>query len=332
MTVLYALLAAMAFGDAYANLTYAEGGSFRIVRSGKTSVWDASSQDVFGMEIMIGDLISTGPGTVLELSVHPVSASVQIAENTSYSCTADESGKESKGELFYGRVHAKVAKLSGGSSFRISSPSLVAGVRGTDFGCDVIAVKPSAEPASPGSGTAAPASPVLSRVFVFEGTVAVAPARQTVLETVLVDSGKMVELLSTGAASGESALEVTPLSEEIRSYWQEIPAVGYIAEGESAPAAAESPKGPEWRSEGGYLVLDRSWPRSGESPVEFRTARLPNWAATALMIAGSAACNATSIYATQTGSAAWFVESGYSAGIVMTGTGAMLAILAALFD
>ena len=141
--ILVLLMTASALAAApYATITYAEGKSFSLLRSGKQTTVSVSSPDVFGMEIVPGDVIQTGAGTFLELYINPIAASVQIAENTSFRCDADSTGAKSSGELYYGRVRAKVAKLSGSSSYRISSPSLVAGVRGTDFGCDVIAVRP----------------------------------------------------------------------------------------------------------------------------------------------------------------------------------------------
>jgi len=332
--IAFLLATAAAFAQSYANVTYAEGGEFRVIRDGATLRWDAGNPDVFGMEIRRGDIINTGSETVLEISIHPVGASVQIAENTSFACNADETGVQSRGELYYGRVRAKVAKLASGSSFRVSSPSLVAGVRGTDFGCDVIVPRTADDEASSG---------VLSRVFCFEGSVAVTPVDSPSLDAVMVGPQEMVELSSTAAAEGATALDVTPIAGDVHEYWESIPAVGYMEEGVTAPVAkapepAESLERPEtaeeaeWRIEGPYLALDRSWPRTGKVPEGVGRARVPNWAAAALMVVGTSACSSVAIYARQTGSDAWFVQSGYSAGLVMTGTGALLAVLTSLFD
>lgn len=343
------LVSAVCFAESYANVTYAEGGTFRLVRGGVTTTWDVATGDVFGMEIFIGDMISTGPDTMLELSIHPVSASVQIAENTSYACNADGAGGQSRGELYYGRVHAKVAKLSGSNSFRITSPSLVAGVRGTDFGCDVIAVRPGSSTVTDGSNDSGAAgsaggpdspSPLVSRVFCFEGSVAVNRVETPALESVVVSTGEMVETVVQGApVSGNQtggtalpALEPVPISGEIKAYWQEIPSVGYLPEGQIAtPEDVQAPV-PEWREENGYLVLDRPWPRSESPAVKGQNVVIPSWAATALICLGTSACTSAAVYSVETGSDEWFVESGYSAGWVMTGTGALLAVIAALFN
>lgn len=309
-------LASFALAGEYANVTYAEGGAFRLVRAGVSKTLDASSPEVFGMEIMIGDIISTGPGTILELSIHPVSASVQIAENTSYSCGSDdERGELSRGELYYGRVRAKVAKLTGTSSFRISSPSLVAGVRGTDFGLDVIA---------PLSDT-----PAVNRVFCFEGLVAVSAADRPVLESVTVAAGQMVETLAGGAGSSkEERLVVKPIAEEVKTYWEQKPGVGYVDGSLRGEEPAESVI--QWRDEGGYLVLDRPWPRTGTLPSVKRQAAIPAWASATLMTLGSAVCSAVSVHAQDTGPDQWYVEAGYSAGWVMIGSGAALGLVTVL--
>lgn len=310
------LLASFLWADDYANVTYAEGGSFRLVRAGVSKTLEASSPEVFGMEIRIGDIISTGPGTILELSIHPVSASVQIAENTSYSCGSDdERGEFSRGELYYGRVRAKVAKLTGTSSFRISSPSLVAGVRGTDFGLDVIA---------PLTDT-----PAVNRVFCFEGLVAVSAVDRPVVESVTVSSGQMVETLSGGTEAGkDQRLEVKPIAEEVKTYWEQKPGVGYIDETSRDEVPVEIVK--QWREEGGFLVLDRVWPRTGTLPSVKRQAAIPAWASAALMTLGSAVCSAVSVYAQDNGPDQWYVEAGYSAGWVMVGSGAALGVLTVL--
>lgn len=333
MPILAALLVSAAlFAESYANVTYAEGGTFRVVRGGKTTSWDVGREDVFGLEIKTGDLISTGPGTILEISIHPISASVQIAENTSFSCDADATGAQSKGELYYGRVHAKVAKLVGGASYRISSPSLVAGVRGTDFGLDVIAARQTDANAADSSAS------VLSRVFCFEGSVAVTPADKPALEAVVVSTGQMVELATSQASSAEPPkLVPKPINEEVREYWEDKPQVGYLEEGEGANesavagAVAADTEG-DWRQEGPYLVKERAWPRAADPTETVRNVKVPNWAATALMIAGTTTSSALAIYSHQSGDNAWFVESGYSAGVVMAGSGALLALFSALFN
>ena len=125
----------------------------------------------------------------------------------------------SEGKLYYGRVRAKVAKLTSTSTYKITTPALVAGVRGTDFGCDHFYVRPSA----PSTPDAAQSSPTLNRVFCFEGHVAVAPATETPLEAVTIGGGEMVE--NSTPAVGDSAKEQVPLakapvSSEVSEFWK----------------------------------------------------------------------------------------------------------------
>lgn len=225
----------------YATVVYAEGSTFSVIRAGKSVSYAVDNPDVFGLPIERGDILQTSPRTYLEVTIHPVSASVQIAENTSFRCDADESGQNSKGELYYGRVRAKVGKLSGSSTYRISSPSMVAGVRGTDFGCDHIFVRPQV---AGGEGTAEVASTaVVNRVFCFEGSVLVVPVSDPGLKTVLVGGGEMIESSATTAsADGSIPVELTktPVSTEVTEFWKGRQFRGPDVAALSAEAAAQA--------------------------------------------------------------------------------------------
>jgi len=204
----------------YATVAYAEGRQFSVIRAGIPVSYNVDNPEVFGMSIERGDILQTGPGTYLEISIHPVSASVQIAENTSFRCDADESGMNSKGDLYYGRVRAKVGRLSGSSSYRIRSPALVAGVRGTDFGLAHLLVR---SPASDEATEEVPVSSVLNRVFCFDGSVLVAPVSESDLEHVVLGRGEMIEA-STSNMPVDSIppinLEKEPVSHEVTEFWK----------------------------------------------------------------------------------------------------------------
>jgi hypothetical protein len=205
----------------FATIVYAEGNSFSVIRAGKTVSYRVDNPDVLGLPIERGDILQTTSSTYLEVLIRPVSASVQIAENTSFRCDGDESGQNSKGELYYGRVRAKVAKLPGSSTYRISSPAMVAGVRGTDFGCDHFYVRPSAA-VTAGSPESSP-SHAINRVFCFEGSVVVVPASDPGLKNVLVGSGEMIEsstLVSAAAESGPIDLITAPVSRDVTEFWK----------------------------------------------------------------------------------------------------------------
>jgi hypothetical protein len=217
--VFFIMAAVLLAETPYATITYAEGKRFSVIRDGKSVSYGAESPEAIGLPIQRGDILQTTPGTFLEVLIHPISASIQLAENTTFRCDADESGMQSEGKLYYGRVRAKVAKLTGTSTYKITTPGLVAGVRGTDFGCDHFYVRPCA----PSTPDAAQASPTLNRVFCFEGHVAVAPAVAPADETVMIGGGEMVE--NSTPAAGDSAKEPVPIakapvSTEVSDFWK----------------------------------------------------------------------------------------------------------------
>ena len=194
-----------------------------------------------------GDILQTGPSTFLELSVREPRASIQIAENTSFLCSSDSAGRSSSGDLHYGRIRAKVATLSGNSSFRLSTPTLVAGVRGTDFGCDLLVD----QDASSAEGVR-----MTHRVFCFSGAVLVSEITDegsgVAAEPVELSGGDMVERVinrslpkrrfpcrpsrypaksSNSGASGRCSASIT------------LPASDEPVPGASPPAAADLKEG-----------------------------------------------------------------------------------------
>lgn len=298
-TILAFLVGAVAFAQTpYASITYAEGMSFILVRDGKTATWSIASDDVFGMEIKPGDIIQTSASSFLELAINPISATVQIAENTSFRFDADESGTKSTGELYYGRVRAKVAKLAGSSSYRISSPSLVAGVRGTDFGCDVISTA---------------GAPIVNRVFCFEGSVLVAEAVGTKLNTILIAKDEMVEkVVTTGNETNPenvAPLEKKSLSGEVINFWNARPFSDSVT---TVPPATTVPV------------------RSADEEKSMRNKRIPNITAISLIALGSLTCIGAAIYSNQVSGDSPMIAPAQSAGIVMISSGIVLAVISSI--
>jgi hypothetical protein len=324
--VFFFLVGAYVFAvSPYASITYAEGSSFVLVRNGKASAWQVSSPAVIGMEIRQGDIIQTGAGTFMELAIHPISAAIQLAENTSFRCDADATGTKSTGELFYGRVRAKVARLTGTSSYRISSPSLVAGVRGTDFGCDVIALRPSGA-AGTGASTATtpnPAtgnSPILDRVFCFEGSVLVAETSGSAMNTVLIGPEEMVEKVVSpdlkAASDASATLQKKVLSPEVDSFWKARPITAIPA---PVPVASGF--------DGTLTITDRPWPEGRNEKTVYRNRAIPSAMAFALIGLGSLSCAGAAAWSSQVDSGNPLVAPANSAGLIMIGSGTVLALL-----
>ncbi len=193
---------------------YADGEGFDVIHEGESTYFDINSSDnIEGVELFSGDIINTSAGTFIEIQLTPSENLVKVSENTSF--TVKETDKSGGGsfELNYGRVRAKVVKLFGLEKFRISGPTMVAGVRGTDFGYDIIADRAS-------SGEQ------ISSVYCFEGEVAVEAiptAEESSLEVskpVIIRADEMVNVVKN-EESLEIKLNTEPLSTEIRTFWNE---------------------------------------------------------------------------------------------------------------
>ena len=53
---------------------------------------------------------------MLELGIREAGAVVKIVENTSFRCSREPEDNRTTGELYYGRVRAKVTRLARGST------------------------------------------------------------------------------------------------------------------------------------------------------------------------------------------------------------------------
>src|SRR6056297_2888538 len=120
------------------SLIYASGTSFEVVRDGKSEVYDLAADIVEGFDFYPGDYINTYKGTFLEIQVTGSRNVLKIAENTSFKIDEASDQDSSRYKVSYGRVRARVQKLAGLSKFALAGPSMVAGVRGTDFGYDIL--------------------------------------------------------------------------------------------------------------------------------------------------------------------------------------------------
>lgn len=303
--------------EPYGSIVYAEGKSFTLIRDGAPRVIAVDSSGVFGMEIMAGDIFQTAEETMLEFAVYAVGATIKIAENTSFRCGVEPEKKQVTGELYYGRVRAKVERLAKGATYRISSPSLVAGVRGTDFGLDVISVKvPQASIESNNNeySTQQGHSAILHRVFCLEGSVLVGDFSAPKLNTVLLSAGEKVEKLQVLSKKDidEAALEKEEINKEIREFWEERPFSG---------------KSPVLMSLTEPVIrLDSSVNDGEEVSKKPQNRSIPTILTTTLFILGGSAL-ITAAIADYTSSDDWLVKSSLSAGCIMIGSGAVISIM-----
>jgi hypothetical protein len=209
--------------SAYAEIVFFEGTDLLILRSnGKVD-----NGEPLGQKLLIGDQVQTGARTSVELVLLPRRSRIRLSENTAVTIR-DLGGDGSTGlELLYGRLRSKVTKLaSGNAPYQVSSQSCVAGVRGTDFGCDVLVAR---------SGAPAP-----TRVYCFEGSVEIDPslaakvqadvtpaagtpkvdaANSAPKKPVIISAGGMA--LVEAATADKAALVIEkPIEAELRAYWK----------------------------------------------------------------------------------------------------------------
>lgn len=144
----------------YAFVIYADGYNISVYRNDELLTYDVLVDDVIGMPLLQGDLVQTDPDTFVELQVMPSRTVVKVAENTTFEIESLGGNGGGTFDMSYGRVRARVERLTNNETFQVRGSSAVAGVRGTDFGYDMVIEREAAEE-------------LRTRVYVFEGEVAV---------------------------------------------------------------------------------------------------------------------------------------------------------------
>jgi FecR protein. len=207
---------AKAKSSAYAEIVFYDGADIVVLKADGM----VSSGDPMGQKLQSGDQVQTGAKTSVELVLMPRQSRIRLSENTAVTIRDLGDDGATGLDLVYGRLRSKVAKLAGGSApYKVSSQSCVAGVRGTDFGCDVLVAK---------SGGLAP-----TRVYCFEGSVEVAPlsviteaapsgaapAEQAKAEAIVITAGGMA--LVEAASQGKAVSVVQkPIDAEVSNFWK----------------------------------------------------------------------------------------------------------------
>jgi hypothetical protein len=210
------------------SLIYSSGRGFEIVRNGITEEYDLATDIVEGLEFYTNDYINTFEGTFLEIQVSETTHVLKISENTSFKFNRSAGAESSQYEVTYGRVRARVRKLAGMGGFAIFGPSMVAGIRGTDFGYDVLYNVEDGK--------------TVSSVYCFEGKVEIeatvplieagsegaldpdaAPVKSRMIE---LGPNEMVQVHALQPAVGQATEEVrymlrrNAMAEEIRNFWE----------------------------------------------------------------------------------------------------------------
>ena len=223
-------------------IIYAEGEVVSVIRDLRRSEYDAFTGELLGFAVYPGDIIQTDPNTYVEIQLLPSRSVIKVAENTSF--TIDQISTTGNGvfDLAYGRLRARVMRLAGQDPFEIRGVGATAGVRGTDFGTDVIV--------QPAGGAS------LTRIYCFEGEVHVevdglSSEQPSGTEPIVVTANQMITattLSPTFAAANAAepegsasipAIEIEPLLPTISEFWQRK---DFVAEpGDAESVLAEFP-------------------------------------------------------------------------------------------
>lgn len=219
------LVAASAWAEeAAAVIEFSSGDDVIVIRGGRK----VAADDPIGLELFQGDQVQTGKGVFVEMRLSGGGSVVKLAENTTFVLERLSDGQTSL-QLVYGRVRAKVDRLSGADSFSVRSSQAIAGVRGTDFGLDVVASR---------SALAA----TTTNAYCFEGAVEVtafvrsdaqiAESLEAIPRAFVIQAGEMlrIEGVTGGTEATKSAVDTS-----IREFWTEN---DYVLDApDKAPAA-----------------------------------------------------------------------------------------------
>jgi hypothetical protein len=163
LILLGSLVPLFAQSDPYAFVIYAEGFNMSIYRNDTLESYDVLVDDVIGMPLLPGDLVQTDAGTFVELQVMPSRTVVKVAENTTFEIERLGGAGGGTFNMSYGRVRARVERITSNETFEVRGFSAVAGVRGTDFGYDMVVEREAS-------------NELQTNVYVFEGEVEVSEA------------------------------------------------------------------------------------------------------------------------------------------------------------
>ena len=197
-----------------AEIVYAEGEGFSLVRKGDTIFFDLYEEPAEGMTLQAGDVILTEQDTWMEIEINHSNSLIKIAENTTFTINS----LENRGGTFqvsYGRIRARVEKLTEDSPFWVQGVDTVAGVRGTDFGYDLFYNRESPEDTR-------------TDVYCFKGKVEVvkipvsedaeaAPGEEgdQQVQSVIIGRNEMVTVYS----DSREPLEIERVSPELKEFW-----------------------------------------------------------------------------------------------------------------
>jgi hypothetical protein len=279
---------------AYAEIVFFEGDDLLVLRAnGKVA-----DEEPLGQRLLQGDQVQTGAKTQVELVLMPRRSRIRLSENTAVTIRDLGSDGSTALELLYGRLRSKVTKLASGSApYTVSSQSCVAGVRGTDFGCDVLVSRSGIASGAAGAASSGAILPILAptRVYCFEGSVAVDPSlalkAQAVekgaanaesaaapeampaekVESVVISAGTMALVEAPSAAKAATIVQ-QPIETELSSYWKanDFTSAEPMAISEALRATPEPVPAPSAAPAGAALSAAPAAPEIDWAPIRAR--------------------------------------------------------------
>lgn len=180
-------------------ITYINNVSGNIIFVNEDGTEELTGYDVsIGTQLPIGWTVLTGNGDSIELKVEPDDSVIKIAENTNFKVMALQGINDSESsdfELIFGKFRTIAAKLVGDEVYNFYGQTSACGVRGTDFGMQIVTDQ---------------ASGIKEETFVFEGEVEL--THQVTGQTVSVAANQYVN------AADFKVIDMTP---EVQSSLQE---------------------------------------------------------------------------------------------------------------
>jgi hypothetical protein len=221
LVILILLLGASSLlADDSARVVYAEGEGFTLVRGGTSLYYDLFSEGAEGLILQGGDLLLTEEDTWLEIQLGGSSSIIKISENTTFTLKS----LQNEGGIFkvsYGRVRARVEKLTTDTPFWIEGGDTVAGVRGTDFGYDLFYDGNSPEKKNVSIYCFEGKVEVVRRLDTAEGDVYQADSDfakgKDYTSTVLLGRNEMV---SVSSEDKTAPLDKKKIESEVKEYWE----------------------------------------------------------------------------------------------------------------
>jgi len=219
-----ATISAQSGTDAYAFVIYAEGYNMSVYRNDELTTYDVLVDDVIGMPLLPGDLVQTDNDTFVEMQVMPSRTVVKIAENTTFEIERIGGAGGGTFNMSYGRLRARVERITQDDRFEIRGFSAVAGVRGTDFGYDMVVEREAA-------------AEMQTKVYVFDGEVEVTESAQP--DTAAVEGSDAPGGSPDGGGSPDSVVPETAEPQAVRLQANEMVSVVTEVPAEVARRAEE---------------------------------------------------------------------------------------------